>query len=199
MAYQETGAAAVGAAAGSLRRAAGQRRRDRCHAVPDRPGRDGDPVQPGARGGARLGTAHPRRGAADPHVDATIARSEAALGRFVLDERQPTGTLITMSGGRPAARSASSNGWCAIIRSSVRASPGSKASSASAAQNSPGRRPARPPRKDSGGVPLFYQAGLSETGPALRRQLDTIAQHERERSSGGAWPRPRFSAPRRRS
>ena len=45
-------------------------------------------------------------------VDSSMSRSEAALGRFVLDEEVSTAaTSITASGASPATRSASSNGW----------------------------------------------------------------------------------------
>src|SRR3546814_8232158 len=36
---------------------------------------------------------------------------------------------------------------------------------------------------ESGGVPLFYQAGMTATGPALRAKLDEIASAERQNLS----------------
>jgi signal transduction histidine kinase/ActR/RegA family two-component response regulator len=113
-------------------------------------------------------------------VDATIARSEAALGRFVLDERQPTGTIY-YNEWRLAGRQIGQ------LQRLVRDDPDQRVRVArlTALYRQRGEELARAAssaaaRRDSGGVPLFYQAGLSATGPALRAQLDMIAQQERE-------------------
>ena len=113
-------------------------------------------------------------------VDATLARAEAALGRFVLDEEQETGTAY-YNEWRLAGRQIGQ------LQQLVRRDPAQRervqrlrnlynqrgdelaAAAALAAQ-----------RQDSGGVPLFYQAGRSPTGPALRAELDAIASNERD-------------------
>ncbi|HEY0446464.1 MAG TPA: ATP-binding protein [Allosphingosinicella sp.] len=112
-------------------------------------------------------------------VDATIARSEAALGRFVLDERQPTGTIY-YNEWRLARRQIGQ------LHRLVRGDPEQHArvERLMTLYRRRGDELARAAvsaaaRKESGGVPLFYQAGLSATGPALRALLDTIAQEER--------------------
>jgi signal transduction histidine kinase/ActR/RegA family two-component response regulator len=112
-------------------------------------------------------------------VDATIARSEAALGRFVLDERQATGTLY-YNEWRLAGRQIGQ------LRRLVRddAEQQARVDRLTALYGQRGEELARAAtsaaaKRDSGGVPLFYQAGLSSTGPKLRALLDEIAQHER--------------------
>lgn len=113
-------------------------------------------------------------------VDATLARSEAALGRFVLDEERETGTVY-YNEWRLAGRQIDQ------LRQLVRRDPDQSARvarlselyqqrgeelAAAAARAAQGQ--------DSGGVPLFYQAGMSPVGPALRAQLETIATNERD-------------------
>ena len=111
-------------------------------------------------------------------LDATMARSEAALGRYVVDENLRTGSLYYAewrSAGRQMAH----------LQRLIRNDPEQRARmqelrrlynvrseelAAAARQAAAG--------KGTGGIVYFYQAGLSPTGPALRRQLDTIAQHE---------------------
>jgi signal transduction histidine kinase/ActR/RegA family two-component response regulator len=112
-------------------------------------------------------------------ADATMARSEAALGRYVLNEDPATGTLYYhewRASGRIIAE----------LQRLVRSDPKQRAridelkalyqkrgqelsTAANAAAAGIG----------SGGVPWFFQAGMSETGPALRRKLDEIAAAER--------------------
>jgi signal transduction histidine kinase/ActR/RegA family two-component response regulator len=112
-------------------------------------------------------------------ADATMARSEAALGRYVMNEDPATGTLYY-------------NEWRASgrviteLQRLVRNDPRQRAriqelktlhqkrgeelsTAANAAAAGVG----------SGGLPWFFQAGMTETGPALRRKLDEIAAAER--------------------
>ncbi|QPQ55071.1 response regulator [Allosphingosinicella flava] len=113
-------------------------------------------------------------------VDASIARSEAALGRYVLDEQRATGTLY-YDEWRLAARQIDQ------LRKLVHRDPAQASRVAdltklfeargtelttAAGQAAEG--------EGSGGVPYFYQAGLSKTGPALRAKLDDIARNEQE-------------------
>ncbi len=114
-------------------------------------------------------------------VDATVARSEAALGRYVLDEQQATGTLY-YSEWRQAGRNIQQ------LRRLLRDDPGqvARVDTLTRLYQERGRElaaaAAQAARKTgSGGVPLFYQAGLSETGPAIRTTLSQIAQAENEK------------------
>ncbi|HET9810371.1 MAG TPA: ATP-binding protein [Sphingomicrobium sp.] len=114
-------------------------------------------------------------------VDATIARSEAALGRFVLDEDVKTSGNIYYSNWRLAGRQIEqldrlvSNDPAQNARIQaleklyqVRGLELSEAARAAAA------------KQGSGGTALFYQAALSPTGPELRAKLSDIAQSERD-------------------
>ena len=112
-------------------------------------------------------------------IDATIARSEAALGRFVLDEDDVTGTQY-YNEWRFA-------GWqIAQLRRRVRGDPDQArhvvrleslfgrrgrelAPAATAAQRGEG----------AGGTGLLYRAASSETLPQLRATLEAIARAER--------------------
>ena len=113
-------------------------------------------------------------------VDATIARSEAALGRYVVDERKETANLY-YSDWRLA-------GWqIERLRQMVvgdrrqldgvaelktlYAQRGEELSLAAIATVQ---------KKQNYGLGYYYQAGLSPTLPALRGQLDAIADRERE-------------------
>ena len=112
-------------------------------------------------------------------IDGTIARSEAALGRYVLDERAVTGTayynewrnagyqigqLERLVRDDPAQRVR-----VAALRRLYGQRNAELAPAATAAQRHQG----------SGGVSLFYQAALSRTPPALRWKLEEIARAER--------------------
>src|SRR5436305_10154307 len=113
------------------------------------------------------------------NIDATIARSEAALGRYVLDERPPTGTayynewrsagwqigqLERLIRDDPAqARSVR------LLRALYERRGTELAPAATAAQG----------QRGSGGINLLYQASSSPTLPALRARLETIADAER--------------------
>src|SRR5688500_13439826 len=98
-------------------------------------------------------------------VDATIARPEAALGRYVLDEERETGSLY-YNEWQLAARQIGElerlvrhdSGQLARVRAMRRLyeERGRElAAPASAAQT----------QQAQGGVPLFYQAGKSKLGP----------------------------------
>jgi hypothetical protein len=91
-------------------------------------------------------------------VDASVARSEAALGRYVDQLRK-----LVHNDAKQAAR-------VADLTRSFEARGAELATAAAQAAKG----------KGSGGVPYFYQAGLSETGPALRAKLDEIARNEQE-------------------
>jgi signal transduction histidine kinase/ActR/RegA family two-component response regulator len=113
-------------------------------------------------------------------LDATISRSEAALGRYVLDEDRKTGTTYYnewRSAGRQMAQ----------LQRLIRNNPEQSARladlerlyrkrgeelSLAATRAAAG--------KGSGGVAYFYQAGLSPTGPELRQTLREIADTERD-------------------
>jgi signal transduction histidine kinase/ActR/RegA family two-component response regulator len=114
-------------------------------------------------------------------VDATIARSEAALGRYVLDEEQTTGTIYYNEwrlAGRQIGQlqrmvrgDPDQSARVAELRGLYEARGAELAAAAAAASR----------RQGMGGMSLFYQAGQSATLPALRSQLDAIAAAERER------------------
>jgi signal transduction histidine kinase/ActR/RegA family two-component response regulator len=127
-------------------------------------------------------------------LDATMARSEAALGRYVVDENLKTGSLYYAewrTAGRQMAH------LQRLIRDDPEQSKRMKElrrlydvrdqELATAA-----RRAAA--GKGSGGIVYFYQAGLSPTGPALRSALGTIAAHEREKLRERMAQTSRFAA-----
>jgi signal transduction histidine kinase/ActR/RegA family two-component response regulator len=112
-------------------------------------------------------------------VDATIARSEAALGRYVLDEERKTGSLYY-------------NEWqlagqqIGELERLVRQDPGQRARVAELrrlyqdrGRELAGSAAAARGGRGMGGVPLFYQAGKSERGPDLSAKLAEIAAAER--------------------
>jgi signal transduction histidine kinase/ActR/RegA family two-component response regulator len=112
-------------------------------------------------------------------VDDTMARAEATLARFVLDENPQTGRFY-YSQWRQAGRQ------IGILQMKLRYDPDQtrriedlrrlyqerSAEFAAAATSAVAKR-------ESGGVPFFYQAGLSPTGPAIRDLLDAVAEDER--------------------
>jgi signal transduction histidine kinase/CheY-like chemotaxis protein len=112
-------------------------------------------------------------------VDATIARAEAALGRFVMDEQQSTGTVYYTEWRRAGRqidelqRQASEEGEQADRVRELRRLYNLRGAELALAANAAGRR------TGSVGVAYFYQAGQSRTLPALRAQLDAIAGAER--------------------
>jgi signal transduction histidine kinase/ActR/RegA family two-component response regulator len=112
-------------------------------------------------------------------ADGSIARAEAALGRYVLDEKQRTGTVYY-------------NEWLAAaqqideLRRLVRDNPqqlarvdalrrlyDQRGDQLAAAAAAAGRE------KGIGGINVFYQAGMSELGANLRTKLAEIAAAER--------------------
>ncbi|MBA3677603.1 MAG: response regulator [Sphingosinicella sp.] len=112
-------------------------------------------------------------------LDATTARAEAALGRYVLDEQIETGSLYYSEwrlAGRQIGR----------LRSLVR-SPQQRASvikvrslyQQRGRELSPAAAAAFAKRGNEG-PSYFYQAGKTPTGPDLRAELDRIASTERE-------------------
>jgi signal transduction histidine kinase/ActR/RegA family two-component response regulator len=113
-------------------------------------------------------------------VDGTVARAEAALGRYVLDEEAASGGLYSAE-WRQAERLISE------LERLVRAN-GEQRGRVEALRRLFGERGqelfpaalAARGKKGSGGVSLFYQAGKTETGPQLRATLAEIANAERD-------------------
>jgi len=112
-------------------------------------------------------------------VDGTVARSEAALGRYVLDEDPKTGSLYYEEWQLAGQQIGTLEGL-------VRQDPDQLARVRELRRlyEQRGRELAAPAaaaraKKGSGGVPLFYQAGMSARGPALRAKLAEIAAAER--------------------
>ncbi|MEO6256631.1 MAG: histidine kinase, partial [Sphingomicrobium sp.] len=113
-------------------------------------------------------------------VDSSMSRSEAALGRFVLDEEVRSSGNIYYSQWRLAGHQISQLGRL------VRTSPDQRrrvqelqglyaqrsAELALAAR-------AAAAKQGQGGTSYYYAAGLSPTGPAVTRKLDEIADSER--------------------
>jgi signal transduction histidine kinase/ActR/RegA family two-component response regulator len=113
-------------------------------------------------------------------VDATVARAEAALGRYVLDEEQKTGSLYysewVLAGRqigelqRLVRRDPGQSGRVETLKRLYGERGRELAMAASAARA----------KKGSGGISLFYQAGRSKLGPELRAKLAEIAAAERQ-------------------
>ncbi|HEX8654356.1 MAG TPA: ATP-binding protein [Allosphingosinicella sp.] len=112
-------------------------------------------------------------------VDSTIARAEAALGRFVMDEEQATGTVYYTEWRRAGRqidelqRQASQDPGQAARVTALRRLYETRGAELALAANAAGRR------TGAQSVAYFYQAGQSRTLPALRSQLDAIAAAER--------------------
>ena len=112
-------------------------------------------------------------------VDATIARSEAALGRYVVDERRETANIY-YSDWRLA-------GWqIERLRQMVAGDPLQLANVAELRDLYAKRGEeltvaarATSQKKAAYGLGYYYQVGMSPTLPALRQQLDAIADRER--------------------
>jgi signal transduction histidine kinase/CheY-like chemotaxis protein len=112
-------------------------------------------------------------------VDATIARAEAALGRFVLDEEQSTGTVYYTEWRRAGRQidelqrqvsdDPEQSARVRELRQLYAQRGGELALAATAAAR----------RTGSESVAWFYQAGRSPTLPALRQRLDQVAAAER--------------------
>ena len=113
-------------------------------------------------------------------VDASLARAEAALGRYVLDELQETGSLY-YSEWRLAERQIGE------LQRLVRGNPEQVARVAEmkSLYNQRGQElvaaaAAARAQQGSGGLSLFYGAGRTETGKKLRAKLAEIAGFERQ-------------------
>jgi signal transduction histidine kinase/ActR/RegA family two-component response regulator len=113
-------------------------------------------------------------------LDATIARSESTLGRYVLDELPDSGTRYhnewRMAGRqieqlRQLVRNDFDQREQVRKLEAIYAQRGQELAAAAAASAQ---------RTGTGGLPLFYQAGRSGTGAALRQQLNVIAASERD-------------------
>jgi signal transduction histidine kinase/CheY-like chemotaxis protein len=114
-------------------------------------------------------------------VDGQIARAESTLARFVLDENPQTGRLYYSQWrsagyqiaqlGRLLRKDAEQTRRIDRLQRLFNERGQEFAAAASSAVA----------KRESGGVPLFYQAGLSKSGPALRTSLDEIAAAEREK------------------
>jgi signal transduction histidine kinase/ActR/RegA family two-component response regulator len=113
-------------------------------------------------------------------VDASLGRAEAAMGRYVLDESQASGTQYYQE-WRLAARQITQ------LRSLVSGDPdqlrrvdelrqlfGQRGQELAAAGAAASRR------KDLRGLSLFYQASRSQTLPQLRTKLDEIVRAGRQ-------------------
>jgi signal transduction histidine kinase/ActR/RegA family two-component response regulator len=114
-------------------------------------------------------------------ADATMARAEAALGRFVLDEDVSTSGSLYYDEWRRAGRQIGQ------LRRLVREDDAQRAQvdKLQALYKQRGAELAQAAaaavaKRGSEGLSLFYQAGRSETGPELRATLDAIAVTERD-------------------
>jgi signal transduction histidine kinase/ActR/RegA family two-component response regulator len=114
-------------------------------------------------------------------VDGTIARAEAALGRYVLDEDVATSGSVYGAEWRQAQQ------LIAELRRQVRGNAGqlARVEALEALFATRGRElapaaVAAQAKRGSGGLSLFYGAALTPTGPKLRETLAQIAAAERE-------------------
>ena len=114
-------------------------------------------------------------------VDATIARAEATLGRFVIDEEQSTGTIYYTEWRRAGRH-------IGELQRQVSADPTQAANVAELrrlyalrGQELTLAATAAAQRQGAGGTGFFYQAGQSPTLEAIRTQLDRIDSAERAR------------------
>ncbi|WP_265587854.1 response regulator [Sphingomicrobium arenosum] len=127
-------------------------------------------------------------------LDASMSRSEAALGRFVLDEetesgnlyynnwrlaRQQLNQLYRLTRARPEQRERVEQ---LVALFNARDDELSAAARAAAA------------KQREGGVSLYYAAGRSTTGPRLRSALQDIADAEREALSSSIDATQLFAA-----
>ena len=113
-------------------------------------------------------------------VDSSMSRSEAALGRFVLDEEVRTSGNIYYSQWRLAGRQIGE------LQRLVRNSPDQRRRVAELQQLYSTRNAelalaarAAAAKQGQGGTSYYYLAGKSLTGPAITRKLDEIAASER--------------------
>jgi signal transduction histidine kinase/ActR/RegA family two-component response regulator len=114
-------------------------------------------------------------------LDGTMARAEATLARFVLDEKIETGRVYSFqwrSAGRQIGQlqrllrdDPEQLARVEELKRLYRQRGGEFAQAASFAMS----------KKESGGVPLFYQASRSEIGDQVRGVLDQISDSERDK------------------
>ncbi|HEV2747317.1 MAG TPA: ATP-binding protein [Allosphingosinicella sp.] len=112
-------------------------------------------------------------------VDATVARSEAALGRFVLDERQDSGTLYYNEWRLAGRQIGQLHRLVREPEQRARVEQLQKLYQQRGQELAPAAIRAAAKRGNDA-LSFFYQAGLSETGPALRGTLAAIASSERD-------------------
>ena len=112
-------------------------------------------------------------------IDATVSRSEGALARYVLDERQETGTAY-YNEWRTATRQVRQ------LQQIVREDPDQSARAAELSELLRRRDRELAPaasaaerRAGTGSLNILYQAARSPTLPALRAKLEEIARAER--------------------
>src|SRR4051794_5536744 len=113
-------------------------------------------------------------------VDATVARAESTLGRYVMDEQPTTGVdyyVAWVLAGQQIAKLKDLVGdnraqlaRVGRLRDLYQQRDRELAAAAAAAAK----------KKGTGGIPLFYSAGRSPVTKALRETLDAIAASERE-------------------
>ncbi|MFN3388995.1 MAG: ATP-binding protein [Allosphingosinicella sp.] len=113
-------------------------------------------------------------------VDGTIARAEAALGRYVLDEKRTTGTVY-YNEWRQAGRQIGQ------LERLARANPDQLARARELrrlyelrGQELFGAAAAAQAERSFGGISLFYPAGETKTGDLLRAKLGEISSAERD-------------------
>ncbi len=113
-------------------------------------------------------------------LDASISQSEAALGRFVLDEKVETSGNIYFNQWRLAGHQIRQLDRLVAAEPAQRARVGDllRLYIQRGAEFSTAARAAAA-KQGSGGTNLYYSAALSPTGPALRSKLSEIAVSER--------------------
>ncbi|HEY0412253.1 MAG TPA: ATP-binding protein [Allosphingosinicella sp.] len=113
-------------------------------------------------------------------VDGTLARAEATLGRYVVDEQAKTGVAYYtdwVTAGQQIAklRTLVADNPRQLARvDDLKALYQRRDAELAAAATAASRH------KATGGIPLFYQAGQSSLGPNLRARLLEIADSERD-------------------
>jgi signal transduction histidine kinase/ActR/RegA family two-component response regulator len=114
-------------------------------------------------------------------VDSSISRSEAALGRFVLDEQVATSGNIYYSQWRLAEHQINQMKRL-LLRDPAQARRARELDRLFNARGQEFAAAARAAAAKQGqvGPTLFFAAAQSDTGPALSRKLDEIAQAERQ-------------------
>jgi signal transduction histidine kinase/ActR/RegA family two-component response regulator len=108
-----------------------------------------------------------------------MARAEATLARFVLDEDPQTGRLYYSQWRQAGHQIARLQQVLRGDREQLAQVEQLKRLYRERGAEFAGAATQAVQKEESGGVPLFYQAGLSPTGPALRTVLDRISDDER--------------------